>query len=314
MRRFIPDIRKLLSARDIVPKVICLLLAVILWIYVNSTKVGEVKFTIPVEIKNLPENLSVLDGMNKNTIVTLTGRKDLLKSVNIKNITAAVNLETPEVGLTRKYPISVVKNAVPESVELSLSSNELVLTVERKIQKRVRIEPGINPPADKRYAVGNVRVDPPYTVISGPESQLKTIDSIRTNMITAGETAGHVEKEISIDRSRLPNIRVDIQKAKVGMHVFDASMFKKLEIMIDIKNPKEGYKYILSRQDVTVYLKAKNEDVKLEKDSALASVDAALIKYDYPYRDMNINIKLKNEDFEVAWIVPDIVTVKIIKE
>ncbi|MCU0822295.1 MAG: hypothetical protein MUC95_07475, partial [Spirochaetes bacterium] len=81
MKKFIPYIRKLLSTRDLVPKVICLALSIILWIIINSTKVGEVKFTIPVEIKNLPENLAVLEGMNNSATVTLAGRKDLLKSV-----------------------------------------------------------------------------------------------------------------------------------------------------------------------------------------------------------------------------------------
>jgi len=322
MKRSIPDIRKFLSTRDIVPKIICLFLSIILWTIVNSTKVGEVKFTIPVELKNLPDNLAVLEGLNKNTTVTLTGRKDLLKSVNIKNINAVVNLENPEVGFTRKYPVGVLKNGIPDSIELSLSSNELVLTVEKKIQKRVRIVPNIKQPAKNQYAVGNVRVDPPYILISGPESQLKDMDSIRTNLIVLGDAVGRIEKEISIDGSSISNIKVDIKKARVIIPVFDTSGLIKFEIMIDIKNPKEGYKYILNRQNVSIYLRAK-DDVKPEKDDVSAFVDAASIRYDYLFRDLNvnyiekdymINIKLKDDVFEVVSVIPDSISVKIVRQ
>ena len=322
MKRFIPDIRKFLSTKDIVPKVVCLLLSIFLWIYVNSTKVGEVKFTIPVEIKNLPDNLAVVEGMNKNTTVTLTGRKDLLKSVNIKNINAVVNLESPEVGFTRRYPIGVVKTEIPESVEVSLSSSELALTVDKKIQKRVRIEPNIKQPAQNKYTIGNVRVDPPYTVISGPEALLKKIDSVRTNLIVAGEATGRIEREISIDSGNLPNIKSDIKKARVIIPVFDSSQLNKFEIVIDIKNAKEGYKYILNRQNVSIYLRAK-DDAKPEKDRVSAFVDIASIKYDYLFRDLNvnyiekdymINVKLKDDAFEVVAVIPDIITVKIVKQ
>src|SRR6056297_1596746 len=104
MNRIFEEINNIVNSHDLIPKLISLLLAVILWAYIVSTQVGEVKFNIPVEYRNLPKSLIVLEKEPPLISVVFKGKKDLLRNINTKNIKAYVNLKNPKRNKTTQYP------------------------------------------------------------------------------------------------------------------------------------------------------------------------------------------------------------------
>lgn len=322
MKRLLEEIKRILTTKEIIPKAVCLLLAVVLWFYVNSTKVGEVKFRIPVELKNLPQNTVVLEGTNKYITVSLTGRKDLIKNVNVKNINASINLENSEIGVKKKYPIRVVKLGIPESVEFKPSATQMELTIEKEVEKRVKVIPDIQKPAKDDFIIGYVKVDPSYVTISGPESRVENIDTVDTVLINPGNEMGRVVRNVSLDAEEIPDVEISVDKVKVIIPVIEATALHKFEIRIGIKEVKENYKYILSKQYVKVYVRARDEDVKPEKEDISAFVDMSPLNLEeifkrggvsYIERKFTVNIELEDDDLEVIAVLPEVIFVRIIK-
>ena len=73
-----------LKKRELIPKFIALFLAVILWAYISSTKLGEKSFKLNLDIKNLHKTLVISKFQNKSIRIILNGKKEELKSINFK--------------------------------------------------------------------------------------------------------------------------------------------------------------------------------------------------------------------------------------
>ncbi len=322
MKRLKPEIKRFISTKDIIPKAVCLLLSVLLWTYINSTKVGDVKFRIPIEFKNISEELVISEVKSKYITVSLTGRKDILKSINVKSINAFVNLGNPVVGISKRYPIKVIKHGLPESIELNLSSKDIAVTVDRKMTKVVKIEPNILEKIRDGYVLGYVKIIPQYITINGPESYVKNVDLIKTNMISIGDETGRIEREVFLDKNGLSNIDLDINKVRLIISIIEDTNLYKVEKKIEIKNSIEGYKYILSKQYVKIYLRSGDEDIKPSKEDVMAFIDIASINImdlldeaesDYIEKDYLINVDSKQEGVNVITVLPDTISVKIMK-
>ena len=87
---------KIVSAakeRDFLAKAACLLLAVILWGYIASGKTDKLRYRMPLQVRNVPSTLAVSGMSDRTAVLVLEGRKEHLKSVNMKNINAYVSLD-----------------------------------------------------------------------------------------------------------------------------------------------------------------------------------------------------------------------------
>ncbi len=322
MKRVIKEIKKIMSTRDLAPKVICLLLSIILWTYVNSTKVGEVKFRIPVEFTNLPQNLTIFEGLNKYITVSLTGRKDILKNVNIKNINASIDVSKPQIGLRKNYPIKITKHGLPESIEINLSSKNLLLTIDNEQAKRVKIVPNIQMNLKDGYILGSVRVDPSFVTINGPETSVRKIDKIRTGLISIGGQTGRIVREAFLDTGEFTNIKTNANVVKVVIPVLESTSLQKYDVRINLENTPEGFKYILSKQYTRVYLRSIEENIELSEEDMSANIDLMGLNLKSIFekngreaieREFKIDFILQEEGMEIITLIPPKVSVKIIK-
>ena len=142
-------------------------------------------------------------------------------NVNVKSIKAIVNLEHPAIGVNQNYPIEIIKDEIPENIDLSLSTNEVNLIIERKIYKRVRIKTNIVDKVKEGYILGQIKIIPDSIIINGPESQVKSIDFVRTNSISIENETGRIVKEISIDKTDMSNLEMDISNVRIIIPIIE---------------------------------------------------------------------------------------------
>ena len=153
MNRFFEEIRNIINTHDLIPKLISLLLAVILWAHIVNTQVGEVTFKIPVDYKNIHESLVVIEKEPPLITVTFKGKKDLLRNINTKNIKVFVNLQNPKVNKTAQYPVSVSRGELPDNIEMQTSKKFVTLTIEKKISKKLPVKVFYKTQQEKRRVV-----------------------------------------------------------------------------------------------------------------------------------------------------------------
>jgi hypothetical protein len=320
MKKYLLEIKRIFSARDNVAKVVCFLLSIILWLYITSTNIGEVKFKIPITFINLPETLVKLKISNKYVTATLSGKKDNLKNINIKSIKAVVNLEQPEIGLNKNYPIDLVRDEIPENIELILSIKDVSLVVEKKISKKVKVKANIIDRPVNGHVLGRIVIIPESIKINGPESLLKSIDLVQTEKISIAKASGRIIKDVAIDSKDIPDINVDTPKVRVIIPVVESVNLIEFKKKIILKNINDNYNYNLSLEEVSVYLQSDNPNIDFSEEDVDVFVDIGSLDMEtflkegnenYVEKYYSVDSAIRKDGVKVVSIFPEIISVKI---
>ena len=320
MKNYILQIIKFIASRDNVAKIVCIFLAVVLWFYIRNTNIGEVNFKIPVTFVNLSETLVKSRISDKYVSATLKGTKDNLKNVNIKSIKAIVDLGQPEIGINKSYPIDLIKDEVPENIDLNLSIKDVKLLVERKIVKRVKIRANIDPQIPKGFIVGKAMIIPDSVNVTGPESLLKSINFLRTEKVSIPKATGKIIKDAAINYKDNADIKIEPSKVRLIIPVVESVNSAEFTKKIILKNINYKYNYVLKQDEVLVYLESDNPNIEPSEDDIEVFIDlSSQVLADltqesngnYIENYYTVDTIIKNDQIRLISVFPDIISVRI---
>jgi YbbR domain-containing protein len=183
MKLFIDKLFSLAGEKKLIAKIISIFLALVLWGYIYDSKTGRMKFEAQIEFINLPAQFIVTNPSIKILTVNIDGKKDYIKNIDIKTLRPTVNLENPKIDEEWVYQIGINRQQIPDSINISLSTDKVRLTVERQAQKRVRIMPVLKGELPDGYVAGRIKTVPDSVVITGARSLLEKISYINTDPI-----------------------------------------------------------------------------------------------------------------------------------
>lgn len=325
MITFVDELKNIASGRDFKQKLLCLLAAVVLWAYVGSTRTGEIKLRVPVEMRNLPASLVVENSRDQFVTVRLSGRQEDIKLINAKNIKTYVDLENAVISDEIRYPVELVRTEIPEGVRVELSREKILLSVQRKLIKRVPILVRTAGDLKDGFILGANRAVPAYATIAGAESRVRDIEALYTREIKVDGLAKNLTREVPLDLEDGSDISSDVMKSTVFVQVLDVRGLVRAEGKVRIRNPDERYEYRPAVETVALYLKPLHENETAEGLVVDAAVDPGMLTaMDFPEtgpdqvidRLCPVSALLKNrhDDFRVMYILPDTISVKIRKK
>ena len=319
---FLKRIADVLSRRDLVPKLVSLLLAAMLWAYIGSTKLAEVDYRIPIELKNAPAGL-VITRQNLNSITLhLNGKKEDVANFNIKNVKAVVNLDNAREGENLRFPIILVKQEMPESIRLNTSSKYVTFDMGKRITRRVAVEPVLAEQIKDGLVTGQPLVRPEYVIIAGEESAIKLIDSVRTEPVPVGSDTGRIEKEVAIDRSDLRGIEISTGTVRVQVPVYEMDNLHRFEVQLTARNLANGFSFDTERKKVRVFVKTPAGETQVTADDCEAVLDFSRVNYTLVdgQKEFTVNMRVGaavkggREGAVVVMVRPALLQVKVTKK
>jgi YbbR domain-containing protein len=183
----------------------------------QSTKV-HTTYTIPLRVKNQPENLALATNMeNINIEVRLEGPQTIVSGLSAQQqIQATVDLTglTPGEAIIPLTPETI---SAPQQVKVTgISPSSVTLELESIISKMVKVQPIILGVPAEGYLLQEVRIFPEQVKILGTESTLAEINTLSTESVDIGGakksfitevSIAHLEKDIRLDSNELIEIR-----------------------------------------------------------------------------------------------------------
>lgn len=254
MKTYLEIIRRIIREKDIIPKLISILLAVGFWAYISSIETGTLRFKVPLTYKNLDQNLSVSKVSYKTILVEVRGSREELKNASIKNIKLFVDLSNAEPGVYKSYKVEEQKGEIPEGFDVELDPPEVKILVEKKIFKNVRIVPRYSGNVQKGFVMGRPRVSPEYVRIGGPPDEVGNITAVYTENISVDDRNATVKEVVKLDRIGEDEIDYGISRVSVTVPVLAYSDIYVVEVPVFVKNRKKGYRYILKDENVKLSL------------------------------------------------------------
>ncbi|MDD2220934.1 MAG: CdaR family protein [Clostridia bacterium] len=158
-------------------KLIALLMALLLWIFVaqsqNST--AEQVYTVPITSMNLAGDLALTE-QSEQIQVRLQGERQLLNSIDSTDITISCDFSDLSVG---EHDLSVMASAPAGTKVVSVSPQEITVRLEKIESRTFTVQAKVNGKVESdAYQLLEPLVSPRDIVIYGPGSYLDSIEQV----------------------------------------------------------------------------------------------------------------------------------------
>jgi YbbR domain-containing protein len=108
--------------------------ALLIWAYVAGQQSMQVMYTVPVQFQNLPAGMKLLAPKVKTAEVTLAARRDVILSLNRRQIAVSLDLSGMRLG-RNQYLISSRDVIVPAGIDVKdVSPRQLSIQLGPEIQ------------------------------------------------------------------------------------------------------------------------------------------------------------------------------------
>ena len=162
---------------NILPKVLSVLAALLLWLYVFQAVDIEKTFSdIPIRTTGFDTGLDLDIASNYLTSmsVTVRGTNSAVKELTADDIKVSVDMSDVNTVGHYSLPIHV---EVPKNVSISQTGAQtLDIVVDKTVEKEIAVETALSYNIADPYELGTVTPDPLSVIIRGPESDIRAIE------------------------------------------------------------------------------------------------------------------------------------------
>jgi YbbR domain-containing protein len=206
--------------RDWPIKLVSLGLAIGLWLLlVPAEKMySEKALAIPLETRNVPAGLEIVERPAATIDVTLRAPNRLINEIGPSGLVARIDLDRATV-LQQEYPLNKTMVAVPPGAEVvKISPNKVTIKLERTAEATLDVHPTVRGKTARGFRISRTEIDPANVVVRGPESRVKARESATTGPIDVTGLAQTTVFEADIILPR-PELRLASPQAQARVTV-----------------------------------------------------------------------------------------------
>lgn len=161
--------------RDWPLKLVSLVLALAVWLLlVPYEKVSSAKsLTIPLETRNVPAGLEIVERPPATVDITLRAPNRLLDEIGPSALVARLDLDRASV-LQQEYPLKTAMVAAPPgAVVVKISPSKVTIRLERTAEATLEVHATLRGKPAAGFHVDGIEIEPARVTVQGPESRLK---------------------------------------------------------------------------------------------------------------------------------------------
>jgi YbbR domain-containing protein len=150
--------------------------------------------------------------------VTLSGPRETINRVNPFDVSVQVDLRQAEPG-TQAVNLTAENVSLPQGLRVdSIQPSSVDVTVDRLVSRQVMVEPDVRGEAAAGATRGAIEVVPPEVTVTGPESQLANLTSLKTAVVSLEGHALSFEESVAIVTPENLTVR-EIQPSRVSVRI-----------------------------------------------------------------------------------------------
>jgi len=192
-------------------KLLSLFLALILWFFVTGEQTSEIGFSVPLELKNIPRNLMVVNDVPSVVDIRVSGPRTILSNLRPSDFALSVDLKGAHPGVT-SFGHLENRIQVPSALKISrISPSLLDVRLEAVGEAKVPVRVVTNGTPPEGYRLIRVEADPATVIIQGPQSEVRKIREVVTTPVDIG---GAVESFSVKGALSLGDVRISLKEIK----------------------------------------------------------------------------------------------------
>ena len=198
-------------------KIAAILLSIVLWFFVTSRGQSEISIDVPLELKNMPQGLELVNHMTKTVNLNIKGQERFIKNVSASNVRVSLDLSKAKRG-EGTYYINREDIKLPRSITVTnINPPSVRVTTEETASKTVKVVPVIVGEPQKGYYFKSAEVLPDTIFIEGVRSEIAKVSALKTEPLDITGLNETVVQNLRIDttgrniRTKIPDVRVSVE-------------------------------------------------------------------------------------------------------
>jgi YbbR domain-containing protein len=188
-------------------KLISVVLAAGLWLAVSRDEQAEVPVEVPIEFRNIPENLQISSEHIPEAQIRLRGPERLIRRVQPSDVHLDVDLAGSKPG-ERTFDLTAEQVHQPFGVQVMLVvPTQLHLSFDTELQRRVEVRPRVVGQFATGYSIDRVIALPPTISISGPRRRVEAVEAAITDPV---DVSGIMQRGIFVTHAYVSDPMVQV--------------------------------------------------------------------------------------------------------
>ena len=189
-------------------KALSLLIAIILWTAVAREPQLATSLSVPVEFKNMPNDLDFSTAVPDRVRLEVRGQSGRLSRENLSDVAVVLDLSDAHVG-ERTYTIRDRNLNLPAGVSFDRTvPSQVTLHFEHLISREIPVRAVVRK-TQPGYHVTKIALDPAGVRVRGPEERVSTMESIPTDPIDLSGVVGEKTFRTHVNVGD-PQVRTDV--------------------------------------------------------------------------------------------------------
>jgi YbbR domain-containing protein len=202
-------------------KLLSLVIAVALWMAVAREPELATSLSVPVELKNIPEDVDIGSNVPDRVHLEVRGPSGRLSRDNLADAALILDLADAHAG-DRTYTVRPSNFNLPSGVTFYRAvPSQITLRFDRMMSQSVKIFPSYSKPPQAGYRVRTYVLEPENVRIRGPEERVKRIDRVWTDpvdlsgVVSSAEFHTHVnvgDAQVRLDAPTTTTLKVTLER------------------------------------------------------------------------------------------------------
>ena len=171
-------------------KIVSVALATALWLVVAHDPVAEIAIQVPIEFRNVPENLEINAEYIPQAQLRLRGPERLVRRLQAADVHPEIDLAGAKPG-ERTFDLTAQQIRLQRHLTVvQVVPGQVHMSFDTRLTREVEIHPRVTGNFADGQQIVKVDADPPRITITGPRHHVEKIDAATTDPIDATGTRG----------------------------------------------------------------------------------------------------------------------------
>lgn len=175
-------------------KIFSLVFALVLWLHVSTRGTSEVNFMVPLELRDIPDQMAVVGNVPGLVDIRVQTRETFLQRLTSKDFSVFISLAGAKPG-EATYTLTPSNVRAPGSVNIeSVSPSEVHLRLETLARKTLPVKAELSGRPARGYRIQKVETNPSSVMVEGPANMVRRLEYVQTSKIDINGISGNIEK------------------------------------------------------------------------------------------------------------------------
>lgn len=251
-------------------RVLALVLAIALWIFVNAGERGSVDMlTVPISYRSLPAGMVIMNHPPDFVKIEVSGPRTLLSLLDEERLALKLDLNGIGSGSADLKLYPTMFNVPRQTSVTRISPDHLTLDIDRIVVRELPVHLAIDGKVAQGYTISSVEIRPSSVTARGPSRFVNPLAEIDSSPFEVGGRTTDVERTVQMAPPN-PALGLSIGHVQARVNVIEVIADREFRaVAVQVKD--SDYKYRVDPKEATLTIRG--------PAAKLAGLDARGIAY-----------------------------------